>query len=313
MEYIIYNFKPGDEVYVHDNVVANIKHGTVCQFEGDIYPSVDNSIMERKRYLILFDGDDGTTQISTDYVFETLNEAMASLNAVFNPPPINWESPDIEFKLSDDLTSPLLHDTQNKTYGFLAGIAPHNINSQTFNVTAPNGNNEAIRLNGAYVIFPFHKTMLNNVRGEISVFMWIKTTSLLPQTLFSIMPTSTLPTTINLSSINIRTVNGIVESTVVKDDDSFVTVNGGINIDDNMWHHIGITSNGVNTTLYIDGNIMDTSISAGSNIRIPNNTLGYIGNSSDSDTVFIGDMFGVKVWDYMLPNDYINYMFTQNS
>ena len=90
---IEYNFQPSDEVYVIDRTDDSIKHGVVCQFEGDVYPDENKDNTTRQIYLVRFDGDSGTTEALSTDVFGTLNEAILALSSEFAPTPTPTVTP----------------------------------------------------------------------------------------------------------------------------------------------------------------------------------------------------------------------------
>lgn len=363
---ITYDFLPGDAVYVVDIEDCAVYQGTVCQFEGDIYPDENDNNVERKLYLVLLDGDQGTTEVEHDKVFATLEEALMALSGKFTPTPSPTESvtptpstsltptptptesvsvtptptvsvtasitptttpsvtssvsptptitptpsseaflPDIFFPLDDPDTNPLFIDNVGNTFGYLRALNPHDASKQTYQVVGPNGGNNALGLNGASLIYPFSNTMLKNyTAGEISAFCWVKTSSTSSQTFVDLFPASTLPTATDIGAFRLATNNpGVLAVLSIDTDDNFIFISGP-NIADDAWHHVGFTSDGFNTTLYLDGAPVGTNTSTAP-VKIPNETIGFIGSRSDDVTGFTGSIKDVKIWGYNLPQSFV--------
>lgn len=343
---ITYDFLPGDSVYVVNIEDCAVYQGTVCQFEGDIYPDEDDNNIERKLYLVLLDGDQGTTEVEYDKVFSTLEDALMSLSGKFTPTPSTSLTPtptptvsvtasitptptpsvtssvsptptitptpsseafmpDIFFPLDDPDTNALFEDATGNTFGYIRALSPQDSSKQTYQVVGPNGGNNALDLNGASLIYPFSNTMLKNYpAGEVSAFCWVKTATTSSQTFIDLIPASTLPSATDIGSFRLATNspgNLVVLAIDVNDNFIFIT---GPSIADDEWHHVGFTSDGFSTVLYLDGAPIGSNVGS-SPVKIPNETIGFIGSRSDDVTGFTGSIKDVKIWGYNLPQPFV--------
>lgn len=81
----------------------------------------------------------------------------------------------------------------------------------------------------------------------------------------------------------------------------------GINVRDGMWHHIGVTRNGVNGEVFLDGNSIFSYTASNQSVGYgPIFTVGKYAVNNGGDTEFFGQIDDVSIWNRALSLTEIN-------
>ena len=138
MYQVNYDFQPGDDVFVVLTADNSVEAGIVTQVDGNIYEDGDN-VITIVNYLIMVDGEVGSTVVPAERVFETLEEAILYAQALITPTPTSTITPTVTPTTTATVTPTVTATptvTPTVTPGLTATQTPTQTVTPTISVTA---------------------------------------------------------------------------------------------------------------------------------------------------------------------------------